>query len=344
MLLVLTLGQVPRGAPSESTATPVVDLQVSLIPELERPTRGAPPSAGQASIAQLHQGHVQAVLTRFVASPSDTSTQQLAARFARLRSALAATQSFDAGRCAAAPSRVAAWFELDAPELLAAEPDDAISWTARGVRVFGLAGRLDSTLASSAFPSGPARVVGLSSVGRRVVETIVRGGGLVDVANLSDAALLDVLDIAQRFGAPVVATRGSARTLRRRPGSFSDAQLRAIAAGGGVVAVTLDRDALGTGSQVGVADVVRHLRHMIAVAGPDAVALASGFDTGSVPPVGLAGAARFPALAEALTASGVARETVRKVFHDNALRVLCAAEASGETATPEAEQASAAQR
>jgi len=58
-------------------------------------------------------------------------------------------------------------------------------------------------------------------------------------------------------------------------------------------------------------------------AGPDAVALASGFETGTIAPTGLSGAACFPRPADALVASGMPRETVRKIFRDNALRVPC---------------------
>lgn len=321
---VVTAGEKPtiaRGKRAE--VIPVLDLDVGLAQNVERPKRSIWQGIGQAGIVQLHQGHVQGLLTRYPATADAVSSAQLAIRFARFRSAIATTQAFGAVACPGAPARISTWFELEAPGTLAQEPDEVLTWTARGVRVFGLTGKLDSPLGSSAFPSGPERPVGLTPVGRRVAETIMRAGALVDVANLSDTAILEVLDLAKQLGTPVIDTRTSSRSVRARPGSLADWQLRAIAQTGGVVGLTLDRDAIGDGVQADTSDVVRQLQHLIRVAGPDAVALASGFETGSLPPTGLSGAARLPRLAEALGAGGMPQETVRKIFRDNALRVLC---------------------
>jgi microsomal dipeptidase-like Zn-dependent dipeptidase len=333
--LVVTAGADPTVAPGKTNdVTAVLDLAVGLAQNVERPNRNIWQGIGQGGIVQLHQGHVVGVLTRYPAGVSRVSSAELAIRFARFRSAIATTQAFDAVGCTAAPARISTWFELDAPETLAAEPDEVLSWTARGIRVFGLAGKLDSALASSAFPSGPERPVGLTRAGRQVVETVMRAGALVDVANLSDLAILEVVDLARALGTPVIDTRGSSRAVRARPGSLSDSQLRAIAQTGGVIGLTLDRDALGDDAQVDVSDVVRQLQHLIRVAGPDAVALASGFETGSLPPRGLNSAVRFPRLAEALIANGMPRENVRKILRDNALRVLCRNEAGTKDSRP----------
>lgn len=302
---------------------PVLDLNVGLAQNVEQPRRNLWQGIGQAGIVQLHQGQVRGVLTRFSAGGSDGSSAQLALRFARFRSAVASTQAFDAQGCSPAPARVSTWFELQAPAMLAGEPDEVLPWTARGIRVFGFAGRLDSPLATSAFPSGPERVTGLTPVGRRVAETVMRAGALVDVANLSDVAILEVIELAKQLGTPVIDTRAGSRTVRARPGSLADWQLRAIAQTGGVVGLALDRDLLGDGAQSDTSDVLRQLQHLLRVAGPDAVALASGFETGAMPPLGLDSAARFPRLTEALAESGMPRDTIRKIFRDNALRVLC---------------------
>ncbi|MES1186415.1 MAG: membrane dipeptidase [Myxococcales bacterium] len=324
--LVFTVAEGPGVArPSAPEPMPVYDLRVSLLENVEQPNRKIWQGLGQAGIVQLRQGHVQAVLTMFSAAPGETSDSKLAARFTGFRSALASTKAFEPGRCPAGPGRITTWFELDAPALLAGAPEEALSWTARGVRVFSLATSHDSELSTSAFPSGPARVVGLSEPGRRAVETIMRAGALVDVSGLSDVALLETLELSKQLGVPVIATRASARAVRNRPGSLSDEQLRAIAATGGVVALTFDRDAIGDGTRAELPDVLRQLRHLVRVAGPEAVALASGFESGAIPPAGLGSAARFPRLVEALMADGMPRATVSNVFHDNAARLLCGA-------------------
>ncbi|MBI4700329.1 MAG: membrane dipeptidase [Deltaproteobacteria bacterium] len=60
---------------------------------------------------------------------------------------------------------------------------------------------------------------------------------------------------------------------------------------------------------------------MVGVAGIDHVAIGSDFD-GATPAGGLEDASRLPDLARALGAAGLSQADVRKIFSENALRVL----------------------
>jgi len=159
-VLIVTAGADPTVARGKTTdATAVLDLDVGLAQNIEQPKRNIWQGIGQAGIAQLRQGHVQGLLTRYPSGESGLSSAQLGIRFARFRSDLATTQAFDAAGCAAPAARISTWFELDAPETLAAEPDEVLSWTARGIRVFGLAGKLDSPLAKHVIQNGEPSIV-----------------------------------------------------------------------------------------------------------------------------------------------------------------------------------------
>ena len=70
-------------------------------------------------------------------------------------------------------------------------------------------------------------------------------------------------------------------------------------------------------------DVVRQALHLLRVAGPEHVALGADFEGGIRPAQGLEDASHFPDLARALRRAGVSESGVRKVFAENALRVLC---------------------
>ena len=98
---------------------------------------------------------IVAVVVVPLSEPTGAAAAQVPIRFTQFRSALASTQAFDAATCSPAPGRIGAWFDLDAPNLLGATPGEAAGWQAEAV--FSLAGRRDSALASSAFPSGPER-------------------------------------------------------------------------------------------------------------------------------------------------------------------------------------------
>ncbi len=65
------------------------------------------------------------------------------------------------------------------------------------------------------------------------------------------------------------------------------------------------------------------LRHLSDVAGIDHVAIGSDFEGDIRPPSELADASRFPKLSAALTKAGFADSAIRKIFSENALRVLC---------------------
>lgn len=308
-----------KGGPT--VPIPVVDLRVGLAKPLEQRAGNLWQGMGQGGIVQLRQGGVAGVLIPF--PPTAGSPAQLPIRFAEFRSALSSTQAFNASACSSSPVRIGAWFQLEAPDSLAAVPSEAATWVARGVKVFSLAGRRDSALASSAFPSGPERVVGLTAIGEKLVASVLSAGGLIDVANLSDTALFDVLSLAQQAGRPVLTTRGSARAIRSRPGSLSDSELRGIAASGGVIGLSLDRDLIGDGQSADMADVLHQVDHIIQIGGPDSIAIASGFETGTIPASSVSSATRFPRLAAALAAHGISNDQIHKMFGANALRVLC---------------------
>lgn len=75
---------------------------------------------------------------------------------------------------------------------------------------------------------------GLSRFGREVVGEMNRLGMLVDVSHVSDAAFDDVLETSR---APVFASHSSVRALCSTSRNLTDAQIRALAAKGGVMHV-----------------------------------------------------------------------------------------------------------
>jgi membrane dipeptidase len=70
-------------------------------------------------------------------------------------------------------------------------------------------------------------------------------------------------------------------------------------------------------------DVVRQVKYLLDVMGPEHVAIGSDFEGEIRPPAELAGTAGYQRLAGALLRAGVPRSTVEAVFAKNALRVLC---------------------
>lgn len=198
-------------------------------------------------------------------------------------------------------------------------------FVARGVRFVGPVHARDNRLATSATGDAqkkkPGGALGLSEIGERFCERVYAKGALVDVSHMSDASFDGLAELAERVGAPIVATHSNARAVADHPRNLTDAQLRRIAQSGGVAGLNFHAGFLARGREATLDDVVRHANHMIAVAGIDHVGLGSDFD-GATPPADLADASRLPALAAALRKSGLSEDDVHKIYGDNVKRVL----------------------
>ena len=77
-----------------------------------------------------------------------------------------------------------------------------------------------------------------------------------------------------------------------------------------------------------LADVVAHIRHAVDLAGIDHVGLGSDFDgVGDSLPEGLRDVSMYPNLIDALLASGLSENDVKKIAGENLLRVWSEVEA-----------------
>jgi membrane dipeptidase len=101
--------------------------------------------------------------------------------------------------------------------------------------------------------------------------------------------------------------------------NIDDEQLRAVADKGGVVGVIFCPRFVGGD---GLGPVIRHIQHIIAVAGEDAPALGSDWDGFIVPTAPLADPTGLPLLVEGLLREGLTEGAIGKILRRNVLRVL----------------------
>ena len=159
---------------------------------------------------------------------------------------------------------------------------------------------------------------GLSAFGREVVREMNRVGMLVDLSHAAESAFYDVLDCSSQ---PVVCSHSSCRALCDHPRNLTDEQMRALAAKGGVVQVTMYSGFLRKEGTASLADFMAHLEHAISVAGIDHVGIGTDFD-GDGAVVGCADASQLRNVTRELLRRGYSAADIEKIWGGNWLRVV----------------------
>jgi membrane dipeptidase len=217
---------------------------------------------------------------------------------------------------------------------------------ALGVRYMTLTHSNTNNWADSSGDAGKAGVKhhgGLTGFGRGVVAEMNRLGMLVDVSHVSDDVFWQVLDLSR---APVVATHSSCRSISDIARNMSDKMIKALGEKGGVIHINFGCEFLSQASadsspyfnpaltgkappktvRATLADVVAHIDHVVELAGIDAVGIGSDYDGVTCVPEGLDDVSQFPNLTRALLEAGYSASDVRKIYGENTLRVMRAAE------------------
>ncbi len=160
---------------------------------------------------------------------------------------------------------------------------------------------------------------GLSAFGRDLVAACNELGVMLDLAHLNAGGVADVLALSQK---PVIVSHANAYALCEHPRNLSDAQLRAIAANGGVVGVTFVHQFVASErSQATLSRLLDHIDHIVQVAGIDHVGIGSDFD-GCVPIAELSSGEHYPRLCEGLSQRGYTPPQIQKILGENFRRVF----------------------
>ena len=172
------------------------------------------------------------------------------------------------------------------------------------------------------FPSSPDIGPGLTQAGRALVRACNRLGVMLDLSHLNEKGFWDV---AQLSTAPLVATHSGAHALCASTRNLTDKQLDAVRASDGIVGVNFHVGFLRADGRsdpdTPLNDIVRHVDYMVERMGIDHVAFGSDFD-GATMPAALRDVAGLPKLMDALRHSGYDEAALRKIAHENWVRVL----------------------
>jgi membrane dipeptidase len=208
------------------------------------------------------------------------------------------------------PGITAGFLGLEGAHGLEGDLDNLDALFAAGFRMIGLVHFFDNDLGGSAHGR---RKEGLTAKGRDLVRRLEQGRTLVDLAHASPSTVRDVLALAAR---PVVVSHTGVKGTCDNVRNLDDEALRGVARTGGLVGIGYWQTAVcGIGGRA----VARAVRHAVAVAGIDHVALGSDFDGAVAEPFDTAGLVE---ITDALLAEGLSEAEVEKVMGGNVFRLL----------------------
>ncbi|HEY8601721.1 MAG TPA: dipeptidase [Thermomicrobiales bacterium] len=172
------------------------------------------------------------------------------------------------------------------------------------------------------FPSTPDIGPGLTDAGKELVRACNRLGIMLDLSHLNEAGFWDV---AKLTDAPLVATHSNVHAMAATPRNLTDKQLAAIKESDGMVglnyAVAFLREDGKNDADTPISRMVEHIDYLVEHVGIDRVGLGSDFDGATIPQE-IGDVSGLPRLVEALRAADYDEASLRKLTHENWLRVL----------------------
>jgi membrane dipeptidase len=122
---------------------------------------------------------------------------------------------------------------------------------------------------------------GLSQFGATIVAAMNRAGMAIDVSHCCERTSLDALDASTR---PVLITHSNCRALVHHPRCKSDAVIRAMAAKGGVIGISVLPLMVSGGRPATFDDILDHFDHVARLVGVEHVGLGSDTDVDAIDP------------------------------------------------------------
>lgn len=175
------------------------------------------------------------------------------------------------------------------------------------------------------FPHSPDTGPGLTPAGKDLVAACNDLGILIDLAHLNEKGFWDVAELST---APLVSSHTAVHAICPSARNITDEQIEAIGRSGGLIGIYYMPGGVRPDGKhnkdTPLAEIVRHIDHIVNLIGIDHVALGSDFD-GAQMPYGLSDAAALPNLMQVLEDAGYNEEDLAKISHENWLRVFHAA-------------------
>lgn len=227
-------------------------------------------------------------------------------------------------RAAIAAGQIAAIMHLEGAEAIGPDLEQLNVLHAAGLRSIGPVWSRHTIFGYGVpfrYPADGDIGPGLTDAGKALAVRAQALGMVFDTSHLNVAGFWDVAGL----GLPLVATHSNAHAVCPHARNLLDDQLRAIGETGGMVGLNLATAFLRPDGRMvpegAMEPLIRHLDHMIALAGGDHVGIGSDFDGGLMPQeIGSVGG--LGALRQAMVDAGYDAPLIKKICKGNWIATL----------------------
>lgn len=220
---------------------------------------------------------------------------------------------------------MAAIFHFEGAEPIDTDLDALEVYYQAGLRSLGIVWSRPNAFAEGVpfrFPSSPDTGPGLTDAGKELVRACNRLGIMVDLSHINERGFWDVASVTD---APLVATHSNVHALCPSTRNLTDKQLDAIKESDGMVglnfSVGFTREDGRKNEDTPLEMMVRHIDYLVERLGIDRVGFGSDFD-GTTITQEIGDVTGLQKLIDALRESGYDDESLRKIAHENWVRVL----------------------
>lgn len=176
-----------------------------------------------------------------------------------------------------------------------------------------------------AYPMSPDTGPGLTDAGKRLVKECNRLGIMIDLAHITEKGFWDVAGLTDQ---PLVVSHSNAHAITPVARNLTDKQLGAVKESKGLVglnfAVGMLRSDGREDSKSTIADMIRHIDHLVGSVGIEGVAVGSDFD-GATVPAEIGDSAGLQKLVDGMRRAGYGEDDLAKICRGNWLRILASA-------------------
>lgn len=156
---------------------------------------------------------------------------------------------------------------------------------------------------------------GLTEFGREAVCEMLKAGIVPDISHSSDKTAFETLEIAGKYGKPVIASHSNSRSVFYHKRNLTDDLFEGVKKTGGIAGISMAPQHLA--ERADISAVCAHIAHYLSLGGEDNVCLGCDFDGVESLPDGISGVLEISKIFDALTKSGISGRAIEKIFYIN---------------------------